>query len=201
MEEKVEFGTARQSIAVLDDFTVNEDKELLRVNLTSNKKKVEGFQDCEHELLTSPWPYEDGSVYEFNCDYYIERIPVQLLDGTCGLTRFMEEVWRCLMDKGTISIRGAHYMSQEAFQDPRNVRGISDRMFAYYNQSLVLDDSEKYDLKCNFEEISKTKIVDPSVEGKGDVAKRWAMEHYWNIVREVQFVLRKKPLLTKEEVK
>jgi hypothetical protein len=198
-EEKLEFGRGKQSISILDDFTVNEKKELLRVNLTSSIKKKEGFVDCKHSLMEFPWPFEDNSVYEFNCEHYLERIPIQLLDGTYGLTRFMEEVWRCLMDKGTIHICGSHYMSQEAYQDPRYFRGISDRTLAYYNQSVILDDSDKYALKCNFEEISKIKIVDPSVESKGEEAKRWAIEHYWNIVREVQFVLRKVPLLEKKE--
>jgi len=200
-DEKIEFGRGKQSVSILDDFTVNERKELLRINLTSNTKKKEGFVDCKHNLMEFPWPFEDNSVYEFNCEHYLERIPIQLLDGTYGLTRFMEEVWRCLMDKGTIRICGSHYMSQEAYQDPRYFRGISDRTLAYYNQKAILDDSDKYALKCNFEEISKIKIVDPSVESKGEEAKRWAIEHYWNIVREVQFVLRKVPLLIKEEAK
>jgi predicted SAM-dependent methyltransferase len=200
-DEKLEFGRGKQSISILEDFTVNEGKDLLRINLTSSTKKKEGFVDCKHNLMEFPWPFEDNSVYEFNCEHYLERIPIQLLDGTYGLTRFMEEVYRCLMDKGTINIHGSHYMSQEAYQDPRYFRGISDRTLAYYNQKAILDDSDKYALKCNFEEISKIKIVDPSVESKGEEAKRWAIEHYWNIVREVQFVLRKVPLLTKEEAK
>jgi hypothetical protein len=89
-------------------------------------------------------------------------------------------------------------MSQESYQDPRNMRHITDNTFVHYNQNAVNELSE-YPVNCNFEIISKTKIVDPSVEAKGEVAKRWAMEHYWNVVREVQFVLRKLPLITKEE--
>ena len=200
LEERIEFGTASQSVKQLDDFTVDEGTQLLRVNLTGGKKKKEGFTECNHNLMEFPWPFEDESVYEFNCEQYVERIPIQLLDGTYGLSRFMEEVWRCLMKKGTIRISSAHYMSQEAYQDPRNVRRITDKTFTYFNQSAVKD-IEGYVLECNFEEISKTKVVDPSVEAKGEIAKRWAIEHYWNIVREVQIVLRKIPLLIKEEVK
>ena len=199
LEGEIKYGKASHSIEELEGFTVNEKKELLRVDLTYSKKKKEGFIECKHNLMEFPWLFEDGSVYEFNCEHYIERIPIQLLDGTYGLTRFMEEVYRCLMDKGTIRICGSHYMSQEAYQDPRYVRGISDRTLAYYNQKSILDESEKYALKCNFEEISKIKIVDPSVEGKADLAKRFMIEHYWNIVREVQYVLRKIPLMVKGE--
>jgi hypothetical protein len=192
LEERTEFGTAKQGIEQLDDFTVNEKKELLRVDLSS------GFVKNTHNLMEFPWPFEDGSVYEFNCEQYVQRIPIQLLDGTYGLTRFMNEVWRCLMDKGTIRICASHYMSQESYQDPRHVRHITDRTFTFFNQSAVNELAE-YPVGCNFEEISKIKIVDPSVETKGEVAKRWAMGHYWNIVREVQFVLRKMPLIIKEK--
>jgi len=198
LEGEIKYGEGKRSIDVLEGFAVNEKKELLRVELSPSKKKKEGFVNCTHNLMEFPWPYKDGSVYEFNCEHYLERIPIQLLDGSYGLTRFMEEVWRCLCDKGTIRICGSHYMSQEAYQDPKYFRGISDRTLAYYNQSSVNDDEEKYALKCNFEEISKIKIVDPSVEGKAEVAKRFMIEHYWNVVREVQYVLRKMPLLEKK---
>lgn len=197
LEEKIEFGTAKQSIGQLDDFTVNENKSLLRVDLTSKKKVKEGFIESTHNLMEFPWPYDDESVYEFNCEQYVQRIPIQLLDGTYGLTRFMNEVWRCLMDKGTIRISASHYMSQESYQDPRNVRHITDNTFSYYNQNAVNELAE-YPEGCNFEIISKIKVVDPSVEAKGEQAKKWAMEHYWNIVRDVQFVLRKVPLLEKK---
>lgn len=196
LEERTEFGTAKQGIDQLEDFTVSEKKELLKVDLSCGKKAKEGFVECKHDLMEFPWPYKDGSVYEFNCEQVIQRIPIQLLDGSYGMTRFMNEVWRCLMDKGTIRITAPHYMSQEAYQDPRNTRWITDKTFMFYNQEVVNELAE-YPIGCNFEEISKIKIVDPSVEGKGEVAKRWAMEHYWNVVREVQFVLRKKPLISK----
>lgn len=203
LEERTEFGTARQGIDQLDDFVVNEKKELLRVDISFGKKSKEGFVKAEFNPMKFPWPYEDGSVYEFNCEHFVQRIPIQTLDETLnevyGLSRFMEEIWRCLMDKGTVRFTSCHYMSQESYQDPRNVRHITDRTFAYFNQKAVNELAE-YPIGCNFEEISKIKIVDPSVEGKGEVAKRWAMERYWNVVREVQFTLRKVPLLIKEKV-
>ena len=197
LEERTEFGTASQSVKQLDDFTVDEGKSLLRVDLTSGQKVKEGFVECKHNLMEFPWPFEDKSVYEFNCEQYVQRVPIQLLDGTYGLTRFMNEVWRCLMDKGTIRITCPHYMSQESYQDPRNVRHITDNTFMHYNQSAI-NELAVYPSECNFEAISKVKIVDPSIEAKGEMAKRWAMEHYWNVVREIQLVLRKVPLLEKK---
>jgi len=210
LEERVEFGTARQGLKQLDDFTVEEGEKLLRVDLACGQRKKEGFKgldksdlvgvDYVHNLMEFPWPFEDNSVYEFFCAHYVEHIPIQLLDGTYGLHRFMEEVWRCLMDKGTIEIVAPYYMSQEAFQDPTHARMITDRTFMYYNQKVTEGVLDHYMPKCNFEEISKGKIIDPSFEAKSEEARRWAMNHYWNVVREVQYVLRKIPLLMKEGV-
>lgn len=207
LEDRVEFGTSKQGINQLDDFSVDEGKTLLRVDLACGQKKKEGHKgvdkyqvdgvDIVHDLLSFPWPFESDSVYEFNCEHFVEHIPIQLADGSYGLNRFMEEVWRCLMPKGTIRICAPHYMSQEAFQDPTHCRSITDRTFMYYNQKIVDGMLDHYFGKCNFEEVSKTRIIDPAFESKGEVARRWAMEHYWNVVKEIQFTLRKAPLLEK----
>jgi hypothetical protein len=209
LEEKIVFGTARQELNQLEDFIVDEGAALLRVDLACGQKKKEGFQgldqmkmdgvDIVHNLMEFPWPFKDESVYEFNCEHYVEHIPIQLLDGTYGLNRFMEEVYRCLMIHGTIRIAAPYFMSMEAWQDPTHTRAITDRTFAYYNQKVVGGSLDHYFPKCNFEEVSKTKAIDPSFESKGEQARRWAIEHYWNVVREVQYVLRKVPLITKEE--
>jgi len=209
LEERVEYGTARQELKQLDGYTVDKGEELLHVDLACGQEKKEGFRgldqmklegvDYVHNLMEFPWPFEDNSVYEFNCEHYVEHIPIQLLDGTYGLHRFMEEVYRCLMDKGTIRIVAPYYMSQEAYQDPTHCRFITDRTFVYYNQSIVEGKLDHYMPKCNFEIVSKTKVIDPAFEAKGEVARRWAIDHYWNVVREVQYILRKVPLLIKEE--
>lgn len=209
LEERTVYGTARQELKQLDDFEVDKGKGLLRIDLACGQRKKEGFKgldqmllegvDYVHNLMEFPWPIEDNSVYEFNCEHYVEHIPIHLLDGTYGLNRFMEEVYRCLMDKGTIRIVAPYFMSMEAWQDPTHTRGITDRTFAYYNQNVVGGSLDHYLPKCNFEEISKTKAIGPEWEAKGEVARRWAIEHYWNVVKEVEYVLRKMPLITKEE--
>jgi predicted SAM-dependent methyltransferase len=210
METRIEYGTARQELQQLDGFTVDKGEALLHIDLACGQKKKEGFKgidrsataaaDYVHDLMVYPWPFADKSVFEFNCSHYVEHIPIILADGSYGLNRFMEEVYRCLMDKGTISIQAPYYMSQECWQDPTHTRAITDRTFMYYNQRVVDGVLDHYMPQCNFEIVSQTKIVDPSFEAKGEPAKRWAIDHYWNVVREVQYILRKVPLLTKEGV-
>lgn len=208
MEVRIEYGTSRQGINQLEDFTVDEGKALTHIDLACGQRKKEGFKgfdkanisgvDIVHDLMSFPWPIEDESVYEFFCSHYVEHIPIQLADGSYGLNRFMEEVYRCLMPKGTITIHAPYYMSQEAFQDPTHCRSITDRTFMYYNQNVVGGSLDHYMPKCNFEIVSQTRIIDPSYDIKGDQARRWAMDHYWNIVKEYQITLRKVPLLEKK---
>lgn len=208
LEERIEYGTSRQELKQLEDFVIDEGKELLRVDLACGQRKREGFKgldavkvdgaDYIHNLMEFPWPFKDSSVYEFNCEHYVEHIPIQLLDGTYGLHRFMEEAYRCLMDKGTIRIVAPYYMSQGAYQDPTHTRCITDLTFVYYSQKVVEGALDHYMPSCNFEAVSKTKVIDPAFEAKGEQARRWAIEHYWNVVVEVQYILRKVPLLIKE---
>lgn len=210
MEVRVEYGTARQALKQLDDFTIDEGKTLLRVDLACGQKKKEGYKgfdrvstdgvDIVHDLMQFPWPLEDESVYEFFCAHYVEHIPIVLSDGLFGLNRFMEEVYRCLMPNGTIEIHAPYYMSQEAYQDPTHTRCITDRTFMYYNQNIVEGALDHYMPKCNFLIISQTRIIDPAYEMKGEQARRWAMDHYWNIVKEYRVTLRKMPLKIKEGV-
>jgi hypothetical protein len=210
MEVRVEFGTSRQGLNQLEDFVIDEGKGLLHIDLACGQRKKEGFKgldragiegvDIVHDLMVFPWPLKDGSVYEFFCAHYVEHIPIALADGSYGLNRFMEEVYRCLMPNGTIQIHAPYYMSQEAFQDPTHTRSITDRTFMYYNQRITKDSLDHYMPICNFEVVSQTRIIDPAFETKGEQARRWAMDHYWNVVKEYQIILRKMPLLTKEGV-
>jgi predicted SAM-dependent methyltransferase len=208
MEVRIDYGTARQEIDQLEEFVVDRGEKLLKIDLACGQRKKEGYKgldraatkdaDYVHDLMVYPWPFEDGSVYEFNCSHYVEHIPIQLSDGTYGLNRFMEEVWRCLMPKGTIDIQAPYYMSQECWQDPTHTRAITDRTFLYYHQNVTEGMLDHYMPKCNFEIVFQKKIIDPSLEMKGEQARKWAIDHYWNVVREVQFVLRKIPLLEKK---
>lgn len=206
MSDELLIGTGRREIDTIDDFEVAEDKKLLRIDLACGQRKKEGFlgvdsaatecADYVHDLTKYPWPFEDESVQEFRCAHYVEHIPIQLADGSYGLHKFMEEVWRCLMPGGTITIEVPYYMSEGAFQDPTHCRFITDKSFVYYNQDVVKGALDHYLPKCNFEEISKTKMIDPKFEGKGEQAKRYAIQHYFNVVTEAHYVLRKKPLIT-----
>lgn len=202
LEDRIEYGTATQGINTMTDLVVDEGKELVRIDLACGQTKKEGFKgvdrekvegvDFVHDLMEFPWPFADDSVYEFNCEHFVEHIPHYVQGYTKdGFVLFMEEVWRCLMPEGTIRIVCPYFMSEEAFQDPTHTRMISDRTFMYFDKTIVQEKLNHYTGQCNFRETQRKKTVDNNFQGKSEVATRWAIKHYWNVVREAEYVLRK----------
>jgi len=202
LEEKVEWGTARQHPTADEDFSLPKGKDLIKVNLACGQQKKEGFigidkiktdaTDIVHDLYQFPWPFEDNSIYEFNCEHFVEHIPIQLADGAFGMHRFMEEVWRCLMPGGTITIIAPYYTSIRAWQDPTHTRCITELTFTYYQKKIAAAmNVDHYAAKCNFEPVSRTYGLTPEWEASAEEARQWAMKHYFNVVADIQFVLRK----------
>lgn len=206
LETKTEFGTARQMIEADGDFNRRvDDKTLVRVDLACGKRKKEGFigvdrvateaTDMVHDLMEFPWPFESDSIYEFNCEHFVEHIPMTLKSGENGLIKFMEEAYRCLMPGGTIRIAAPYYSSIEAWQDPTHVRAISERTFVYFDRKAMLAaDLDHYDIKANFEAISRIYRLHPECEAYSEERRSYMMKYYNNVVQEFQIILRKKPM-------
>ena len=203
LEERVLFGEAAQKITEDEDIQEAPWESLKKIDLACGTKVKEGFIGVDsvlldgveivHDLLTFPWPFEDGEVYEFNCEHFVEHIPIQLLDGSYGLHKFMEEVYRCLMGRGTIRIVAPYYMSVGAWQDPCHARAITPVTFEYYNkQSTVPLGLDHYQPNVDFECVSRTSVLFPEWDNRSDEHRMWAMKHYWNVVNEIHFVLRKR---------
>jgi len=198
LEERVEFGTASQMITADSDFSLDEKKELKRVDLACGQSKKSGYigidriaetnVDIVHDLNKFPWPFEDNSVYEFFCSHYVEHCP--------DLVRFMEEVYRCLMPDGTIEIFAPFYTSVRAWQDPTHVRGITDITFLYFSQEKSKEMKvDHYTGKCNFEVVARKFILNDEWASRSLEAQQWAARHYVNVVDDIYFLLRKKPII------
>lgn len=202
LETKVDWEVAKQNISADEDFTQPKMEEVRRVNLACGQMKIDGYEgidavkteaaDIVHDLMEFPWPYADESIYEFKCDHFVEHIPIQLKDGSFGLIKFMEEVWRCLTMGGTIHITAPYYTSMRAWQDPTHTRAITDVTFNYFNKDMVKAmHMDHYAGKCNFEQVTRKHYITPEWEAVSDEARKWAMNHYVNVVADIGFVLRK----------
>ena len=205
LEERNEFGKASQMITADDDFSFQRPKELLRVNIACGQVKDEGWigidsiktdkVDIVHDLFEFPWPLDDGSVYEFRCSHFVEHIPIQLKDGSFGLHRFMEEVYRCLAPGGSIQIVAPYYTSIRAWQDPTHTRAITDVTFSYYSKKILEGmNVDHYAAKCNFSLINRTFLYEPEYEAYSHEAREYARKHYFNVVMDMMVTLRKEDL-------
>lgn len=198
MDEVVVEETAKMITSDEDFFVAG--KELKRVDLACGQLKRDGFigvdkenvdgVDIVHDLMKFPWPFEDNSIWEMHCSHFVEHIPIQLKDGTYGLNKFMEEVYRCLMPGGQITIVAPYYTSIRAFQDPTHTRSITDVTFDYYSKGRI-GGVDHYMSKCNFEIIHRKYMLNKEFEALGDEARMYAMRHYFNVIDDIQFVLRK----------
>lgn len=205
LEERTEWGTAKQSITADEDFSIPEGKQLVKLNLACGNNRREGYVgvdlhktdavDVQQDLLKFPWAFEDNSIYEIFCSHFVEHIPIQLPDGQYGMNAFMEECYRILMPGGTMHIVAPYYTSVRAWQDPTHCRAITELTFQYYSQKFAKAIGvDHYIAKCNFEPISKTYALNPEWEAKSEEAREWARKHYYNVVADISFVIRKAEL-------
>lgn len=202
LQEKIEFGEARQMISDVDE-DFSQEKNVLRIDLACGESKKEGFEGVDEyevegvdrvfNILEFPWPLETNSVGEFFCSHFVEHIPHDLHNGSRfdGLVQFMDEVYRCLMPGGLITIISPYYTSIRAWQDPTHCRAISEATWQYFNNRL----SDVVKLRhylgvSNFEVIAQQFILDEEYIHRAESARTWAMRHNWNAVKDLQVTLR-----------
>lgn len=204
LEQKEEHGTARQPITADGDFS-QVDENVLRVDVACGlrlKKGWLGFDRVEVpipegaefklcDLTAYPWPLEDNSVYEIKCSHYVEHVG--------DLDRFMQEVYRVLMIRGTAMITAPYQFSLGAWQDPSHVRAINENTFCYYSQPTSEKLAGRYkSLGVNFELVNIRYLFSPEWEPRAEEAKKWALKHYNNVVSEIMVTLRKLEVVSHE---
>lgn len=183
----------KTSITIDEDFeNVNTDKQIrLDIACGQNKKKgyigvdISGDLDVSHDLTVYPWPFENNSVYEINCSHYVEHVR--------DLQSFVEECYRIMMPKGLLTITAPYYTSIRATQDFTHVRSINELTFQYFSQEWLKNMKlDHYNIACDFETLSTVLFFNPEWEGRAEEAKQWAAKHYWNVVNDIQVLLRRK---------
>ena len=172
-------------------------EELIRLDLGCGSSKREGFLgvdkarlegvDIVYDLEVFPWPFVvENSVFEIFCSHYVEH--------TKDLIGFMKECYRILMPQCTVTIVAPYCASIRAFQDPTHVRMITENTFNYFNREWMKSISiEHYDSidNCNFSMESLRYYFNPEWVNRGDEAREFARKHYFNVVMDIEFVLRK----------
>lgn len=154
----------------------------MKIYFSADGKSREGFTTYDPCVANLQ---ESGTVEEITGEGILEKIP--------DLVSFIQHCYRMLKSEGTCTFTAHYYTSWQAWQDPRNIRGISqaslnfaDKNWREQNGCPDLADCD-FAVGCNF-------AIDQVANQRSEAAKEFWLNRYNNIVQSVQFVLTKRAL-------
>ena len=80
--------------------------------------------DIVWNLNTFPWPFKDGSIDRMQMDNVLEHLD--------DVVKVMEEIYRILVDGGTIEIKVPYYKTKTAFKDPTHRHFFTEDSITYF---------------------------------------------------------------------
>ena len=142
-----------------------------------------------------------GSHYETKeingISHFLEHIP-KGDSYNAPIYQFMDEIYRILKPGGLARFISPYYTSVRAFQDPTHHQFISEPLFNYFNKGWrELNKLTHYPVKCDFEIVKLDHAVSEEYTGKAQDAVAYSAMHMWNVIMDLQIILRK-PKLTKK---
>jgi len=186
----------------------------LKLSLACGGNKPEGFKgvdiaktkdaDYVQDLLQFPWSqFKDTSVDEIECSHFVEHIPHG--DGYHDpFFQFFDEIYRILKPaefdpanpniatKGFARIVCPYYSSMRAWQDPTHQRAISEASFLYLNKQWRIDNKlDHYPISCDFD-FTYGYVLNPEWQNRNQEAQAFAIQHYKNVVSDIQVILTKR---------
>lgn len=161
----------------------------MKLDIACGQSKQPGFKgvdiapgpgvDFVWDLEKFPWePFKDNSVTEVYVSHYAEH--------TKDLMAFMNEIWRICEDGAKVTILGPYYTSIRAWQDPTHTRVLSEATWLYYNKNWrEINKLDHYPINCDFDVTNLILFFNEPWNQKSDEAKRFATQHYFNVVSDM----------------
>lgn len=171
----------------------------MKLDLGCGDNKREGFTgvdkfktsstDVVHDLLTYPWPFEDGSVDEIFSSHFLEHIPGH------DRPKFMDEVYRVLKPGAKAVFVTPYYSSMRAVQDFTHAwPPLSDMSFYYFNKTWRETNKLThgyYEMVCDFD-VLIGHAYSPMVAVRNAEYQQYAARHYVNAVDDIHAHLTKR---------
>jgi SAM-dependent methyltransferase len=166
----------------------------LKLDLACGDNKREGFigvdivktksTDIVHDLEKYPWPFKDNSVSEAHISNYFEHLNDPI--------KFMNELHRVMKKGAQCTVISPYYSSMRAWQDPTHRLAVSEASFLYYNQDwLKTNHLEHYGVTADFD-FSYGYVFYPEWLNRSEESRVFAIQHYINVVSDIQVTLTKK---------
>ena len=161
----------------------------MKLDLGCGPNKREGFTgvdrhqfgsvDVVHDL-TTPWPWEDGSVDEVHCSHFVEH-----LDATERI-HFVNELWRVLKVGGQAQIIAPHCLSERAYGDlTHKWPPISTFWFSYLSRDWRAINAPHNDFyRCHFA-ITWGYSLHPDTALRAQEHQLFAVQFYKEAIQDV----------------
>jgi hypothetical protein len=168
----------------------------MRLHIACGRNCREGFVglDVDSELTHAPdlfpWPLATSSVTEALCVDYVHRtVPVG--GPADGLIAFMNELYRVLAADATARIVHPHARTDQAFRDPTATRLISDQTWWWFDGDWRdREGAERSAIEADFEIVQLEAPLRREWDGRSAQAQAFALQHYFNVVGDLEIVLR-----------
>lgn len=171
----------------------------MKVSLACGQRKPEGFigvdiaEDCGadivHDLNVFPWPFDDESVDEVECEHYLEHIPGP------ERPKFFNELYRILKPGATAYIVFPSGTGSRALQDFTHAwPPVVPQSFYYWSklwrEDQLLTHGPYAELTCDFA-FTCMGIQDTDFQGRADPVIMFAEKHYINSILDYQVIMTK----------
>jgi hypothetical protein len=142
------------------------------------------------DALAPPWPVATSSVAEVVCTDYVHRTTPVGGNGD-GLVAFMNELHRVLAPGGVARIVHPHARTDRALADPTASRLISDQTWWFFDAEWrTREHVLRPAITADFEVVSMESPLPLDWYQRAPAAQAFALDHYWNVVGDLEVVLR-----------
>ena len=144
-----------------------------------------GYEHLD-ELSVYPWKWESDSIDEFKCVDVLGYIKAP------DRPKFMDELYRILVDGGKAVIIVPYYSTAQSYADYAvEWPPICEQSFLYFNKSWrLLNNLESRGIKADFE-FNYGYILDPEIASRSIEVQSRRVKNEWNTVQRIQATLTK----------
>jgi SAM-dependent methyltransferase len=145
-----------------------------------DKKEREGYKSMD---MFSMGACDKESIEEITGEGILEK--------TLSLIDLIEDCYQILKPGGTCTFTAPYYASFQAWQDPRNIRGISQSSLNFADKNWREQNGCPDLAKCDFE-VGCNFAIDQTAVQRSEAAKEFWLNRYTNVVQSVMFTLKKR---------